>query len=256
MPASVEIAKHTLMAGGLILAIGTVTGLLAQKIKIPDVAVFLLTGMLIGPQALGLIDIKADSALNQIVLLFGASYVLFDGGASLRFSVLKRVWITIVILAAVLVSSGNATVRYIFSNSSNAWLELQWYLFSAVFILCSGYTLMRNEHIRIDIVNSRFPKRVRIWIDIIGGLFFLLPMTLIIMSLSWPIFVDSFGRNEVSLNAGGLLQWPFKLIVPVGFLLLALQGISEIIKRVGFLMGLAPDPTLRMRGHGEEAHAK
>ena len=139
------------------------------------------------------------------------------------------------ILAAVLVSSGNATVRYIFSNSSNAWLELQWYLFSAVFILCSGYTLMRNEHIRIDIVNSRFPKRVRIWIDIIGGLFFLLPMTLIIMALSWPIFVDSFGRNEVSLNAGGLLQWPFKLIVPVGFLLLALQGISEIIKRIAAL---------------------
>jgi len=115
---------------------------------------------------------------------------------------------------------------------------------------------MRNEHIRIDIVNSRFPKRVRIWIDIIGGLFFLLPMTLIIMALSWPIFVDSFGRNEVSLNAGGLLQWPFKLIVPVGFFLLALQGISEIIKRVGFLMGLAPDPTLKMRAHGEEAHAK
>ena len=101
MPASVEIAKHTLMAGGLILAIGTVTGLLAQKIKIPDVAVFLLAGMLIGPQALGLIDIKADSPLNQIVLLFGASYVLFDGGASLRFSVLKRVWITIVILATI-----------------------------------------------------------------------------------------------------------------------------------------------------------
>ena len=101
MPASVEIAKHTLMAGGLILAIGTVTGLLAQKIKVPDIAVFLLAGMLIGPQALGLIDIKADSALNQIVLLFGASYVLFDGGASLRFSVLKQVWITIVILATV-----------------------------------------------------------------------------------------------------------------------------------------------------------
>ena len=101
VPASVEIAKHTLMAGGLILAIGTVTGLLAQKIKVPDIAVFLLAGMLIGQQALGLIDIKADSALNQIVLLFGASYVLFDGGASLRFSGLKQVWITIVILATV-----------------------------------------------------------------------------------------------------------------------------------------------------------
>src|SRR5216683_1525578 len=97
--ASVEVAKHTLMTGGLILAVGTVTGLLAQKIKIPDVALFLIVGMLVGPEALGLIDIKADSALNQIILLFGASYILFDGGASLRFNVLKRVWITIVVLA-------------------------------------------------------------------------------------------------------------------------------------------------------------
>jgi len=100
-PAAVEIAKHTLMAGGLLLAIGTVTGLVAQRIRVPDVAVFLVVGMLIGPQALGLIDIKADSALNQIVLLFGASYVLFDGGASLRLNVLKEVWITIVVLATV-----------------------------------------------------------------------------------------------------------------------------------------------------------
>ena len=99
--ASIEIAKHTLVSCGLILAIGTITGLLAQKIKIPDVAVFLIVGMLIGPEALGLIDIKADSALNQIILLFGASYILFDGGASLRFSVLKQVWITIVVLATV-----------------------------------------------------------------------------------------------------------------------------------------------------------
>src|SRR5712692_3345118 len=97
--ASVEVAKHTLMTGGLILAVGTVTGLIAQKIKIPDVALFLIVGMLVGPEALGLIDIKADSALNQIILLFGASYILFDGGASLRFNVLKRVWITIVVLA-------------------------------------------------------------------------------------------------------------------------------------------------------------
>jgi len=160
------------------------------------------------------------------------------------------------ILAAVLVSAGNAVVRYVFSTSSNAWLELQWYLFSAVFVLCSGYTLLRNEHIRIDILFGRYPQRVRIWIDILGGLFCLLPMTLMIMALSWPIFVDSFARQEMSLNAGGLLQWPFKLIVPVGFFLLALQGISEVIKRVGFLMGLAPDPTLKMHAHGEEAHAK
>lgn len=160
------------------------------------------------------------------------------------------------ILAAVLVSSANATVRYIFSTSSNAWLELQWYLFSAVFILCAGYTLKQNQHIRIDIVFGRYPKRVQIWIDILGGLLCLLPMTLVIMSLSWPIFIDSFQRQEMSLNAGGLLKWPFKLIVPVGFFLLALQGLSEVIKRIGFLMGLAPDPTTKIRAHGEEAHAK
>lgn len=160
------------------------------------------------------------------------------------------------ILAAVLVSSGNATVRYAFDTSSNAWLELQWYLFSAVFVLCAGYTLMRNEHIRIDILYGRYPKRVQVWIDILGGLVCLLPMTLMIMTLSWPVFVDSFQRHEISSNAGGLLKWPFKLIVPVGFFLLALQGVSEIIKRVGFLMGLAPDPTLKVHAHGEESHAK
>jgi TRAP-type mannitol/chloroaromatic compound transport system permease small subunit len=154
------------------------------------------------------------------------------------------------ILGAVLVSSGNATVRYALNRSSNAWLELQWYMFSAVFVLCAGYTLLRNEHIRIDIVVSRFSKRVRTWIDILGGIFCLLPMTLIIMALSWPIFVDSFERNEYSPNAGGLLQWPFKLIVPVGFLLLALQGISEIVKRVAFLMGRIPDPSEKTSAHG------
>jgi TRAP-type mannitol/chloroaromatic compound transport system permease small subunit len=152
------------------------------------------------------------------------------------------------ILGAVLVSSGNATVRYVFSRSSNAWLELQWYMFSAVFILCAGYTLLRNEHIRIDIINSRLPRKVRLGIDILGGLFCLLPMTLIIMALSWPIFVDSFERNEVSANAGGLLQWPFKLIVPVGFFLLALQGVSETIKKVAIFRGIIPDP-------GDETHA-
>jgi len=160
------------------------------------------------------------------------------------------------ILAAVLVSAGNATVRYIFSTSSNAWLELQEYLFSAVFVLCSGYTLLHNEHIRIDIIVGKLPKRVQIWIDILGGLLCLLPMTLVIMVLAWPVFVDSFLRHEMSLNAGGLLRWPFKLIVPVGFFRLALQGISEVIKRIGFLMGLAPDPRQKVRAHGEEAHAK
>ena len=154
------------------------------------------------------------------------------------------------ILVVVLVSAGNAIVRYTFDTSSNAWLELQWYMFSAIFVLCAGYTLQRNEHIRIDILISRYPKRVQIWVDILGGLFCLLPMTIMIMVLSWPIFVDSDMRHEVSPNAGGLLRWPFKLIVPVGFFLLALQGISEIIKRIGYLMGRAPDPAEKVHAHG------
>jgi len=160
------------------------------------------------------------------------------------------------VLAAVLVSSGNATVRYIFDTSSNAWLELQWYLFSAVFILGAGYTLLHNQHIRIDIINNRLPRRARIWIDILGGLLCLLPMTLVIMALSWPVFLDSFARHEISSNAGGLLKWPFKLIVPVGFFLLALQGLSEVIKQIGYLRGVAPDPTSKAHAHGEESHAK
>ncbi len=145
------------------------------------------------------------------------------------------------VLAAVLVSSVNATMRYAFSISSNAWLETQWYLFSAVFLLCAGHTLLHNEHIRIDVLASRFPRRVQVWIDIFGTLFFLLPMALIIMRLSWPMFVESYSRNEMSMNAGGLLRWPVKFLIPLGFFLLAAQGISELIKRIGFLMGLIPD---------------
>ena len=158
----------------------------------------------------------------------------------------------VLILLSCLVSAANAMIRYAFSYSSNGWLELQWYMFAAVFVLCSGYTLLRNEHIRIDIIVSRFPKRVQTWIDIVGGLLCLLPMTIIIMVLSWPIFVDSYMRHEVSSNAGGLLRWPFKLIVPVGFFLLALQGISEIIKRIAFLQGLIPDPSEKTHAHGAE----
>ena len=149
------------------------------------------------------------------------------------------------ILADVLISSGNATVRYLFDKSSNAWLEAQWYLFSAVFLLCAGYTLLRNEHIRIDIITGRLSPRVKAWIDILGGLFFLLPVALLIMVLSWPMFLDSFDRHEMSSNAGGLLLWPVKLLIPIGFLLLAVQAVSELIKRVAFLTGHAPPPTVR-----------
>jgi len=147
------------------------------------------------------------------------------------------------ILAAVLISAGNAMIRYAFNMSSNAWLEIQWYLFSAVFLFCAGYTLLHNQHIRIDVVTGHLSKRAQAWIDIFGTLFFLLPMALTIMWLAWPVFVDAYQRHEVSTNAGGLIIWPARLMVPVGFLLLVLQGCSELIKRVAFLGGLIPDPS-------------
>lgn len=149
------------------------------------------------------------------------------------------------VLLAVIISSANATIRYTLDTSSNAWLEVQWYLFSAVFLLCSGYTLLRNEHVRIDILSARFSRRTQAWIDLIGNLLFLLPMAIIIMWLSWPMVEDSYVRHEISGNAGGLLRWPVKILIPAGFLLLILQGISEMIKRVAFLLHLIPDPIER-----------
>lgn len=146
------------------------------------------------------------------------------------------------VLAAVLVSAANALMRYAFDLSSNAWLELQWYLFSAVFLLAAAYTLRHNEHVRIDLLYSRLSPRGRAWIDLLGGLFFLLPMAVVIMVLSWPVLIESIVRNEYSSDAGGLLRWPVKLLIPIGFLLLVLQGVSEIVKRVGFLLGRIPDP--------------
>jgi TRAP-type mannitol/chloroaromatic compound transport system permease small subunit len=149
------------------------------------------------------------------------------------------------ILVAVLLSAGNAAIRYALNESSNAWLEGQWYLFSAVFLLCAGYTLRRDEHIRIDILSGRLSPRGRAWVDVFGGVLFLLPTALLIMVLSWPVFLDSFARHETSSDAGGLLRWPVKLLIPVAFGLLALQGVSEVIKRVGFLAGRGPDPGRR-----------
>jgi TRAP-type mannitol/chloroaromatic compound transport system permease small subunit len=156
------------------------------------------------------------------------------------------------VLAAVLVSSGNAVVRYLFDYSSNGWLELQWYLYSGFFLVGAGYTLLRNEHVRIDIISSRLDPRTRAWIDLLGGIFFLLPMATIILVLSWPVFTQSYALTEYSPNAGGLLRWPVKLMIPVGFFLLAIQGVSEIIKRGAFLQGLIPDPTPRHVHGGEE----
>ena len=146
------------------------------------------------------------------------------------------------ILLSVLVSAGNAVVRYTFSNSSNAWLESQWYMFAAVFLLCAGYTLSLNEHIRIDIVAGQLSRRAQTWIDIVGDVFFLLPMALIIMWLSLPMVIDSYVRNELSSDAGGLIRWPVKILIPIGFALLALQGVAQFIKRIAFLSGAGPDP--------------
>jgi TRAP-type mannitol/chloroaromatic compound transport system permease small subunit len=156
------------------------------------------------------------------------------------------------VLAAVLISAGNAVVRYTLDMSSNAWLEIQWYLFSAVFLFCAGYTLLHNQHVRIDIVSGMFSARTRTWVDIFGAVFFLLPMAITIMWLSWPIFVDAYVRHEVSTNAGGLLVWPGRLMVPIGFFLLVLQGISELIKRIAFLRGLIPDPSEKDEGPSAE----
>jgi len=152
------------------------------------------------------------------------------------------------ILAAVLISAGNAIVRYTLNMSSNAWLEIQWYLFSFVFLFCAGYTLLHNQHVRIDVISGQLSSRARAWIDIFGTVFFLMPMAIVIMWLSWPVFLDAYRSNEVSTNAGGLTVWPGRLMLPVGFFLLILQGLSELIKRVAFLRGMIPDPTEKDEG--------
>ena len=146
------------------------------------------------------------------------------------------------VLIMVLVSAGNALSRYALSVASNAWLELQWYLFAAVFLLCAGYTLRHNEHIRIDVIAGLLSRRAQAWIDIFGTVFFLLPMATFIMWLSWPIFMNAWNSSEISGSAGGLIRWPVRLLVPLGFFLLSLQGVSELIKQIAFLKGLIPDP--------------
>jgi TRAP-type mannitol/chloroaromatic compound transport system permease small subunit len=201
-------------------------------------------------------------------------------------SVMGRIgiWLSWLVVAAVIVSAGNASVRKIFDTSSNAWLELQWVLFSAVFLCCAAWTLMANEHIRIDIVNNLLPKRVRNWIDVLGHLFFLLPLTLVMLVTSLPFFLDSapsraefagvfaafpsvfsgnvlhwpanllhwvqslFAIGEQSSSANGLPQWPAKALVFIGFLMLFLQAVSELIKRIAVMRGTIPDPHERQDG--------
>jgi TRAP-type mannitol/chloroaromatic compound transport system permease small subunit len=156
------------------------------------------------------------------------------------------------ILAIVLISAANATVRKAFNYSSNAFLEIQWYLFSVIFLVGAGYVLLHNAHVRIDIISGRLSARAQNWIDVFGIVFFLFPMAFVIMKLSWPLFMDSYTRNEVSTNAGGLIIWPARLLVPIGFFLLIVQGFSELIKRIAFLRGLIPNPLEKQHGKTAE----
>ncbi len=154
-------------------------------------------------------------------------------------------WVAWLVLAAVLISAGNAIVRKVFDQSSNGLLEIQWYLFAAVFLLAAGYTLLRQEHVKIDVIAGRFSKRTQIWIDIVGICAFLLPFVVVVIDLSLPLVIRAYTMHEMSNNAGGLVRWPVFALLPLGFLLLGLQGISELIKRFAFLRGLVPDPTQR-----------
>src|SRR5690606_9684041 len=149
------------------------------------------------------------------------------------------IWLTLIV---VVVSATNAVVRKLFSVSSNAWLELQWYLFGAIFLLAAGYTFLRNEHVRVDVLAQRFSRRTQIYIEIIGIVLFLFPACMLIFWLSLPFFYQSFALHELSSNTGGLIRWPAKLLIPVGFGLLILAGFSQLIKCIGFLRGVCPDP--------------
>jgi len=152
------------------------------------------------------------------------------------------------VLLACIVSGGNAMIRYAYDQSSNAWLEVQWYMFAAMVFFGAPYTLKLNEHVRVDLLYMTLGRRGQLWIDILGTLVFLLPTCIILAWLSWPFFMQSFNVYESSSNAGGLLRWPIKLVLPVGFLLVALQGISEVIKRVAFLNGV---PVESLEAHYE-----
>lgn len=158
-------------------------------------------------------------------------------------------WVSWLILVSILVSAGNAIIRKLFDVSSNAWLELQWYLFGAAFMLAAAYTLKQNEHIRIDIVYGMWSRRVQHWIDLIGHLFFLMPFVLLMVYMFVPYTLHSFQSCEGSTNSGGLIVWPAKAILLVGFTLLALQGISEIIKKIAIMRGDMEDPNPFVSAH-------
>ena len=161
-------------------------------------------------------------------------------------------WVAWLVLAAVLISAINAAVRKAFNTSSNAYLEIQWYLFAAVFLLAAGYTLLRQEHVKIDVISGRFSKRTQIWIDIIGLVCFVLPLVWTVVHLSLPLAIRAYEMNEYSSNAGGLIRWPVFALLPLGFFLLGVQAVSELIKRIAFLRGLIPDPTQKGQAKSAE----
>lgn len=157
------------------------------------------------------------------------------------------------ILVVVVISAGNALSRFAFNLSSNAMLEIQWYLFSAIFLACAAYVLKQNEHIRIDVIAGRLSERSQNWIDVFGILVFLLPMAILIAWLSWPVFMNAWESGEVSSNPGGLVRWPVRLMLPLGFALLILQALSELIKRIAFLTGHGPNVLAKATGANAEA---
>ena len=158
-------------------------------------------------------------------------------------------WIGWLILLSILISAGNAIIRKTLNTSSNAWLEAQWYLFGAAFLLAAAYTLKQNEHIRIDIIYGMFSRRVQHWIDLLGHIFFLMPFVILMISYFVPYFLLSFRSGEVSTNAGGLIIWPAKLLLLIGFVLLGIQGISEIIKKIAIMRGEMEDPNPFVSAH-------
>ncbi|MCE9661424.1 MAG: TRAP transporter small permease subunit [Burkholderiales bacterium] len=161
-------------------------------------------------------------------------------------------WVAWLVLVAVMISAANAIVRKVFNTSSNAYLEIQWYLFAAVFLLGAGYTMLRQGHVKIDVISGRFSKRTQIWIDVVGLVFFVMPLVYSVIHLSLPLVIRAYQMNEYSSNAGGLIRWPVFAMLPLGFLLLGMQAISELIKRVAFLKGLAPDPTRKAQAKTPE----
>jgi TRAP-type mannitol/chloroaromatic compound transport system permease small subunit len=161
-------------------------------------------------------------------------------------------WVIWLILGSTVISAINAVVRKAFNTSSNAYLEVQWYLFAGAFLLAAGYTLLNGEHVKIDVVSSKLSKRKQIWIDVFGFTCFLLPVCLVILYYGIPFFLQGFRSGEVSSNAGGLIRWPVYILIPIGFGLLLLQGLSELVKRIAFLQGLIPDPTQKVQAKTAE----